>query len=459
MVRSYGLLIALGIASCALGISRSGARASGQETGAPASLFKPVVFDYDAYYRQGDAETASPVGVSATMATHHGAISTTLVEGEYSGVDCGGKCDPLCSSSCNCGSVCASGGLLSGCGCIGGLEGWSIADAVGLDASVWEIGGWTQLGYHDGVTPRATTAGAQRSRSFNDNPNTLNLHQQWFYLGKKADGSNGLDIGGRLDAMYGIDARKAQAFRNPPGSFDEDWLHGVYGWAIPQLYGEVAAGDASVKIGRFLSPLGYETLPAPANFFYSHALTYVGSEPLTMTGVLGSYRGFGDVELFGGWTAGWDTGFDSQRSGSNFVGGAALDLMQDLTLTYMAAYGNFGQRDGGNPDSYAHSIVLQAGLTDNLVYVGQTDLYESSLQSEESVGLNQYLFYSLSGVLELGQRVEWWKLDGQSYYEATSGVNVRLLSNLALRPEYRIDWSPATQLDERTAAVDVVLTY
>ncbi len=45
------------------------------------------------------------------------------------------------------------------------------------------------------------------------------------------------------------------------------------------------------------------------------------SEPFTHTGVLGTYTGNDDVTLYGGWTLGWDTGFDQFDGGSNFLGG------------------------------------------------------------------------------------------------------------------------------------------
>ena len=67
--------------------------------------------------------------------------------------------------------------------------------------------------------------------------------------------------------------------------------NGIYGWAMPQAYGEVGYGDWSVKVGHFFTPVGYEVVPATGNFFYSHSLTLFNSEPFTHTGVLGTYSG------------------------------------------------------------------------------------------------------------------------------------------------------------------------
>lgn len=402
-------------------------------------------------------------------------------------VGCDSGCD--CGDACGCGSAVGCGGLLSGIG-PGYIEDFNTGNLLSIDG--WDIGGWSQFGYHDSQTPLSRTY--NDGRAFNDVPGNLNMQQQWFYIGKEADGSNGLGFGFRADFIYGTDAQKTQSFGNPPDSFDEGWDHGQYGWAIPQLYGEVAMGDLSVKIGHFFTIVGYEVIPAPQNFFYSHSLTMFNSEPFTHTGVLSTYSGFENLTLYGGWTLGWDTGFDQVGSGNNWIGGFAIDMLEDsVSLTYINTYGNFGARDstqwtpGGtnlvanNPDnSYSHSIVLDVSLTDRLQYVIQSDLVEYDRVSaitpgNDQYGINQYLFYKFNDAVSFGTRMEWWKsdtlfaptplfpeatnTDKMSYYELTTGVNVKLLNNLIVRPEVRKDWIPAIDFDQDMFACDMILTY
>jgi hypothetical protein len=69
------------------------------------------------------------------------------------------------------------------------------------------------------------------------------------------------------------------------------------------------------------------------------------------------------------------------------------------------------------------------------------------------------LIYKFNDVVSTGGRMEWWKFNGVSHYEATGGFNFQLLDNLVLRPEYRQDWIPGTDLDEETFLVDAILTY
>ncbi|MEM8945300.1 MAG: outer membrane beta-barrel protein [Planctomycetota bacterium] len=369
---------------------------------------------------------------------------------------CGDGCD--CGDGCGCGCGVAGGGLLSGLG-PGWIEGFSIAGTLGIDAI--DVGGWTQFGGTSEPTLTASIGGA----SFNDTEDRINLHQQYFYVGKSADGSNGFDLGFRADFIYGIDAPDTQSFGNPANSFDNggSFTRGDdnHGWAIPQLYGEVAVGDLSVIIGHFYTLVGYEVVTAPDNFFFSHALTQYNSEPFTHTGVLATYSGFENLTLYGGWTAGWDTGFDQVNSGNNFLGGFSASLSDAITLTYINTWGNFGDINQGEDDDYGHSIVVDVALTDNLNYVFQSDYKRvaGGATLDEDVGINQYLIYSYNDILSFGTRIEWWSDDTVSHYGYTSGVNIKLLDNLIMRPEFRQDWVPGLDFDEEIAACDMILTY
>ena len=59
---------------------------------------------------------------------------------------------------------------------------------------------------------------------------------------------------------------------------------------MPQAYAEVGYNDLTVKVGHFYTIIGYEVVPAPDNFFYSHAYTMQYGEPFTHTGMLGDVQ-------------------------------------------------------------------------------------------------------------------------------------------------------------------------
>jgi hypothetical protein len=338
---------------------------------------------------------------------------------------------------------------------------WLLADHLFNDPcndAPFTVGGFTQFGYH-----------SESNGLFNSHDSKLQNHQSWIYAEKVADGSCGLGFGFRVDFMYGLDAQDTQAFGEPAPQdhFDNPWDHGIYGFAMPQAYIELASGDWSVKAGHFYTMVGYEVVPATGNFFYSHAYTMFNSEPFTHTGVISTYQLSCNVEVYGGWVAGWDTGFDrfadgDQSRGSAFMGGAALTLTDDATLTYITTIGDLGTRGEG----YSHSLVLDVDLDCDWNYVLQSDLVETNGGGDHQFGVNQYLFYSINDCLKVGSRMEWWKNGSNSQYAATFGINYLPSANLIIRPEVRHDWNPSGirfngdgKGDFTTFGIDAILSF
>ena len=383
-----------------------------------------------------------------------------------------------CQSDRALGSRLSNIGNCGGCGLgsrIGGLRECNLGDQWRLfkprcDEPRYNIGGWAQIGYAE-----------ENNDLFFDNEDNFNLHQLWFYAEKIARPSEngGLGFGWRFDAVFGTDADDTQAFGNTttPGGrirgFDNNFATGDdYGWALPQLYGEIAAENWSVKVGHFYTLVGYEVVTAPDNFFFSHAMTQFLSEPFTHTGAIGTFNVSDDLTLYAGWTLGWDTGFDQFADGSSFLGGFSTSVAENSTLTYISTIGDFGFRGS---DAYSHSIVVDTQVTDNFNWVVQSDLVRVGSTGEDNVGLNQYFLYSLSDCWGLGSRIEWWKGDtltgyaphggvlpasgSHSYYGATFGVNYKPHANITVRPEYRVDWSPALGYDEGYFAVDLIAAF
>ena len=374
-----------------------------------------------------------------------------------------GCCDSGCDSAC-CDTGCCGLGCCDLCDCDLG-EAFTLTKLLHGDCEPCvTVGGWVQFGYH-----------GEDNGLFNSRPEEFALHQAWLYAEKVAEACTS-PLGFRVDVMYGIDADDTQAFGNNPGrwDFDNGLDYGAYGWAIPQLYGEVALGDWSIKAGHFYTLVGYEVVTAPDNFFYSHAMTMYNSEPFTHTGVVGSNSLTDDLEIYAGWTLGWDTGFDQVNGGSSWLGGFSYSMSEDASVTYISTAGNFGAR---GDEAYSHSVVFDFTMTDNFNWVVQSDLLRVDATGEDNVGVNQYFLYTVNDCLGLGARLEWWKADGitgyaphggtapgandgsYSYYAATFGANIRKCANIVVRPEVRVDWSPAADYDEAYFGVDTILTF
>jgi len=317
-------------------------------------------------------------------------------------------------------------------------KGYDLSDMILGEDSPIDFGGWVSFGLSTDSTGL-----------FNKNPDNFNNRQSWLYLEKSVDGSEGFDIGGRFDAVYGSDAQDTQSFGNSRGKYDyqDSFDNGQDGFALPQAYVEMAYKDLTLKGGHFYTLLGYEVVTAPDNFFFSHAFTMYLSEAFTHTGALATYSGIENLTLYAGWTAGWDTGFDQKDGGSSFLGGVSYTPFEQATITYILTAGNLGWIGKG----YTHSIVLVVNPIDKLTYVLQSDLTDTSANTEyangstdsryETGGINQYLLYQLLDEFGIGARGEWWRANGTSYGEITGGFNIKLLPNLTFRPEGRYQWS------------------
>uniref|UniRef100_A0A7C2P2H2 Porin n=1 Tax=Schlesneria paludicola TaxID=360056 RepID=A0A7C2P2H2_9PLAN len=406
---------------------------------------------------------------------------------------------PACAAPSACADVCNPDAVFNA-GCNGGCGGksngelgdpWTLQSLFANPCKPdkgWQIGGWTSFGYRN--NPDGSFAGNAQVLDDRQEWDRFALDQQYFYIGKTANGNDGVGFGFRMDMIYGLDGNEAQSFGNNPGEFDflNGWDHGSYEWAMPQLYGEVAVGNHTAKIGHFYTLLGYEVIPATGNFFSSRQLTFYNSEPFTHTGVLVASKVSDRLTLHNGWVLGMDTGFDQLGGGNAYHGGFIFQATEATSLTYMAVFGDLGWRGNGA----INSVVMSHQWTDRIQTVHQFDVFSSDLElakplgpfgflqadvpanfaidgiARNSIGLINYAFYEFNDRLKAGVRQEWYKADSVSYYTLTYGVNVKPHANVIVRPEVRHMWSPGNDLvygdgedlyNQTVFGVDAIVTY
>lgn len=396
-------------------------------------------------------------GASVSMAQTNGRLSDqtvdyvshrVLVEGDAAGCETTGCEDGGCESSCD-----------SGCGPY---------KLVTLSGTKVDVGGWVSVG----VTGASRNINRIAPVAFDNPTDEVLLNQAWLYIERKADnGGCGVDFGYRADIVYGADAPNTQAFGD--GGWDYDWNYNAdYGTAIPQLYGEVAVNDLTVKVGHFFTPIGYEVVPATGNFFYSHAYTMNYGEPFTHTGFIGEYKVSDSVKAYGGWSMGWDSGWENLLDASTFLGGIDWTVSDKLNLIYMTNWGLYGDGVGdvqmfAGPNTtnvavtpnvgniYMHSFVAKYNINSCWDYVFQSDYGINTnnpglAAGNEWYGLNQYVFRSLNDCWKVGLRYEIFQdrtgarviaLPGaEKWQAATVGANWTPNQNLIVRPEVRWDW-------------------
>ena len=341
--------------------------------------------------------------------------------------------------------------------------------------------------------------------TFNDRNWQGQMNQLYLVNERLLDVDNGRWLGGRVDLLYGTDyifttARGLDANllnqANPAGVVGApSWASSKdYGLAMPQLYGEVGAGNHAVKFGHFYTIIGYEVVPAIGNFFYTHAYTMQYGEPFTHTGILDTWTVNDQLVVYGGITNGWDNfsdpinilgianpAYPGANSNAGFLGGVSFknsDQTQSLTTTVASGNepGSFVSATGpaniGNRSIV--STVYVNELSDKLTYVFQNDngwQFNANPVSQnigqaaglaQWYGINQYMFYTLSDTLVAGMRLEWFR-DNNGYrvlnpirnaifggpvgsgyagnfWQATWGLNWKPNRNWIIRPELRYDW-------------------
>ncbi len=324
------------------------------------------------------------------------------------------------------------------------------------------ISGWVQ----QGITFNDDHPGSRFNGPVdtNDRDGEYQLNQFWMTVERPVNtGGDGFDFGGRIDAAYGTDWRwyMNNGLENRLNGLDGQ----TYGMMLPQAYAAVGYNDLTVKLGTFEGILDYETLPAPANFFYSHSYCYTYGVPHLMTGMLADYKMDENWSVQGGLHRGWSQ-LDDDNPSLDFLGGFRWQSSDQRTIvSYTLSSGP--QDIGTTENGFVYSLVIQEKLGPRSEYVLVHDLgVQSNAGSEggqaEWYGLNQYYIYTLSSQWAACVRAEWFRdQDGVSvvgpgnipgirawsghgfegnFYELTAGLNWRPQANVVFRPEVRYDW-------------------
>ncbi|MDD5461461.1 MAG: porin [Methylococcales bacterium] len=345
--------------------------------------------------------------------------------------------------------------------------------------------------------------------TFGDRSGEFQLNQLNLFIQRAvATEGDSWDFGGRFDAMFGTDAIFTQAYGVPAfdvntglpkdrSHWDLDILgtanNRFYGLALPQAYLEtyVPVGNGlNVKAGHFYTPIGYETVPAPDNFFYTHAYTMQYGEPFTHTGLLGNYTVDKNWSVMGGAvtgsaTGGWDGGWDQQLGNWAGIGGATWTSDDKGTSANIS--GTYGGTSEQSSNAWAlYSIVLKHNVTDKTHLIVQHDhgfannvLAPTGAGTDaEWYGINTHVYYDIKDDLSVGMRGEWFRdqngfrvcspgrvaaatnfhggeavsyaanflstCQPASYYAFTVGLNYKPTKWLNLRPNVRYDWVDGT---------------
>ena len=363
-----------------------------------------------------------------------------------------------------CGNSAECDSLLFPCSPCRAADPWKLPQPSLMQQWRLELGGWIDQGIS--AVANNPADGYNGVVTFNDRDAEYQMNQLYAYLERKIDNDGGgWDVGGRVDFLYGTDARFTECIDGLEANWHQ--TERFYQAALPQFYFDVAFNEWKLRAGHFYSIVGYETVMATGNFFYSHSYVHQYGEPFTHTGMW-LMRDLGEHWSF---TAGLQRGDDQfddtdGLDAAGFLGGVTWRGFDDrLSLAFAISADEFGP----HTNRYIYSLVGTWQVTDRLKYVFQHDLGDARNEAlrlrtnAQWYGINQYLLYTINDCWAAGMRVEWFRDqegtrvhglgDGNrnvgpypgSFYEITAGLNWTPHANVMVRPELRWDWYDASR--------------
>jgi len=227
----------------------------------------------------------------------------------------------------------------------------------------------------------------------------------------------------------------------------------------------------TVKVGKFVTLLGYEVIESPSNLNYSRGYLFTLAVPLTTTGVLAGYTFTDWLSVQGGLVLGWDRS-DTDNSGPSGTGQIAVTPVKDLSTAL-----NFivGPEISGDKNPIRWVIDLTANYTGisnltlgvnfdygwqaNDVFLTSQDLGNTSAQW---YGIAAYAAYDFLKDFRVALRQEWFNdvdgvrtatVGGVTLFSTTATLQYNIWKGLYARGEYRHDNANEPVFSCRPAAV------
>ncbi|MFM9115982.1 MAG: outer membrane beta-barrel protein [Planctomycetota bacterium] len=430
-----------------------------------------------------DDGTAIGSGLQAQPVAHMGAEAPVAA---VAGADAG--CGPNCT-------------LLSDLG-----EPFKLFDGCFFQERRIQAGGWLAQSFT--WNPYQPNDRFNGPMTWTDRSNEYQMNELYLTINRAADTQGaGWDYGYGIDSMYGTNYRwntAAGLETNLNGSSAT-----FYGAAIPQAYFEIAKDDVTVKMGHFLSPVGYFAVGTHRNFFPVLPYTFQYGEPFTHTGALATWKMSDKLSIGNGITRGWDNFDGSGNPNLGYLGTLNYTRDNGDTLAWVGLYGREPNFSGVGPYSttglgystrYLQTLTYTRKFSDNVTGVLQSDYGVQgdavNVGGEDRTarwyGLNSYLLWNQTCRLQWGANMEWFRdeqgirvgqvlpsfgspdargyaqpagFDG-SFYAFTFGPKYYLTPNAYSRVAFRADWyegkrngSGAVPFDDGTKSNQQVVVF
>jgi hypothetical protein len=350
-----------------------------------------------------------------------------------------------------------------------------------LDEWGVNIGGLIEGSYS--ASFRRPPGGLIAGREFDIQNESIVLNQIDLFIDRPvAASSTKWDFGGRMEWIYGFDSQ----FIHANGLFDwQGFEEGPQNQFDPvQLYvqANLPFGNGIVLTGgKFVTPIGYETINPSTNPFFSHSFMFYFGTPFTNTGITAKYALDKNYSFMVGIVRGWDQALEDNNKVPSYIGQFAYN--SDLIDFYFNLI--TGPEETDQDSNYRTLLdgVLTYHQDEKLSYTAEVQYgFEPNGGAGASSigtwwGAAGYISYVLNDNFTLQGRAEYFDDNdgvrgiGSQLFEITGGVNVKPFPQdswgqyLMLRPEIRWDGSNndvfngGTVDSQVTFGIDAIYTF
>ena len=365
--------------------------------------------------------------------------------------------------------------------------------------SAWIDGGIT-------FNPDSPQSNQNFGRLFDDRANEPLLNQLTINFERALAPQPGqFDWGFKLQFMYGSDARFIHSLglfdRSAPHIFQADLVEAYLNLHFPVI----TEGGLDLKLGKFVTLEGAETIDPRTNFFYSHTYIFNFGIPFNHTGALATFHASKCLDVMAGLTRGVNTTFEDNNDSLAFHGGIGLNYNEGKVI--VAASTHIGPETPQNDDDlrYLNAITTTWKISDKLTSISDLNYIYDEAADAVGYGVAQYFIYALNDIFSIGLRGEIWR-DADGFYVAsfaendyaldalrggavtfdprtvgggrttygavTFGVNIKPpvpkpVASLVIRPELRFDralngtrpFNDSSDRNQFTAGFDVIFSF
>lgn len=292
----------------------------------------------------------------------------------------------------------------------------------------FKVSGWIDTGIT--FNPDSPQSNQNFGRLFDDRANEPLLNQITINFERVLAPKPGeFDWGFKLQFMLGSDAR----FIHSLGLFDRT-SNGTVQFDLVEAYLNLhfpvaAEGGLDLKVGKFVTLEGAETIDPRTNFFYSHTYIFNFGIPFNHTGALATFHATKLVDVYAGITQGVNTSFEDNNNTPAFHGGVGLNLLDGKLTALVSTHIGPETPNDDRHERYLNDVTITAKAARNLVSITDVNLIYDAAADATGFGVAQYFIYTINDLFSVGVRGEIWR-DGDAFYVASFAENDDLVDGL-----------------------------